>query len=96
MIIPTVIVLEGDETGQELLEQALRVIEPAVIGFDIPIEKYDLSLAARRRTGNQVVYDAAAAMKRTGFGFKAATVTPVGEETSAPPTPSCAKRSTGL
>lgn len=29
----TIIVLEGDETGQELLEEALRVLAPDVIGF---------------------------------------------------------------
>ena len=26
-----IIVLEGDETGQELLEQSLRVLDPAVL-----------------------------------------------------------------
>ena len=29
----TIVVLEGDETGQELLEEALRVLTPDVLGF---------------------------------------------------------------
>lgn len=73
---PTIIVLEGDQTGQELLEEALRVIDPAVTGFQINIQRYDLSLENRRATKNQVVYEAAAAMRETGYGLKAATITP--------------------
>ncbi len=72
----TVVVLEGDQTGQELLEQALRVIDPAVTGLDLNFIRYDLSLANRRATNNQVVYDAATAMREHGLGLKAATVTP--------------------
>ena len=30
-----IIVLEGDETGQELLEQALRVLDPEVTKVDV-------------------------------------------------------------
>ena len=30
-----IVVLEGDQTGQELLEEALRVLEPAVIGVEL-------------------------------------------------------------
>lgn len=73
---PTIIVLEGDQTGQELLEEALRVIDPAVTGFQINVQRYDLSLENRRATKNQVVYEAAAAMRETGYGLKAATITP--------------------
>src|SRR5271165_7317776 len=73
---PTVVVLEGDETGQELLVEALRVLDPAVIGMQLAFERFDLSLERRRATGNTIVYDAAAAMKRTGLGLKAATITP--------------------
>ena len=29
----TIVVLEGDETGQELLEEALRVLQPDVLGW---------------------------------------------------------------
>jgi isocitrate/isopropylmalate dehydrogenase len=37
---------------------------------------FDLSLENRRDTNNQVVHDAGAAMKQTGLGLKAATITP--------------------
>jgi len=74
--VPTIAVLEGDQTGQELLVQALRVLDPAVIGAELSLERYDLSLGNRRATANQVVLDAADAMVRCGFGLKAATVTP--------------------
>jgi isocitrate dehydrogenase (NAD+) len=77
---PKIVVLEGDQTGQELLEQSLRVLEPDVIGMDLELERYDLSLEHRRRTSNAVVEDAAAAMKEAGFGIKAATVTPEGKD----------------
>ena len=29
----TIVLLEGDETGQELLEEALRVLQPEVVGL---------------------------------------------------------------
>src|SRR3954468_16972225 len=76
--MPRIIVLEGDETGQELLEQALRVLDPAVTRIEVELEHYDLSLENRRRTDNAVVIEAAAAMREAGFGLKAATVTPEG------------------
>ncbi len=69
-------VLQGDQTGQELLEEALRVLDPAVIRCDLAFEAFDLSLDNRRATRNQVVYDAAARVKETGLGIKAATITP--------------------
>ncbi|GAB6933395.1 isocitrate/isopropylmalate family dehydrogenase [Calditerricola satsumensis] len=72
----TVVVMQGDQTGQELLEEALRVLEPNVIGFEINFQVFDLSLENRRRTNNEVVYEAARAMKKAGFGLKAATITP--------------------
>ncbi|NMB46888.1 MAG: isocitrate dehydrogenase [Firmicutes bacterium] len=72
----TVIVLKGDQTGQELLEEALRVLEPKVTGIEIDFEFFDLSLEYRRQTQNQVVWDAAQAMNRAGYGLKAATITP--------------------
>jgi 3-isopropylmalate dehydrogenase len=71
-----IVVCEGDETGQELLEQALRVLDPAVVRFDVELEHYDLSLGNRRRTGNDVVREAAEAMRQSGLGLKAATITP--------------------
>jgi 3-isopropylmalate dehydrogenase len=75
-----IVVLEGDQTGQELLEQACRVLDPDVIGLDLELERYDLSLEHRRATANEVVHEAARAMKHTGFGIKAATVTPEGRD----------------
>src|SRR5689334_23148042 len=75
-----IIVLEGDETGQELLEQAIRVLDPNVTQVDIELEHYDLSLDNRRKTNNDVVLAAAHAMKEAGFGIKAATITPEGKD----------------
>jgi isocitrate dehydrogenase (NAD+) len=72
----TIVVLQGDQTGQELLEESLRVLQPDVIGFELQFENFDLSLENRRATDNVVVYEAAAAMREAGFGLKAATVTP--------------------
>jgi isocitrate dehydrogenase (NAD+) len=79
MDVNTVVVLEGDDTGQELLEEALRVLAPDVIGLELEFPRHDLSLESRRRTGNQVVYEAAAAIRETGMGLKAATITPEGK-----------------
>lgn len=72
----SIVVCEGDQTGQELLEQSLRVLDASVLGFDLDLVRFDLSLAERERTANAVVHDAAAAMRATGLGLKAATVTP--------------------
>ncbi len=72
----TIVVLEGDETGQELLEEALRVLVPQTIGFELDLPRFDLSLENRRATDNRIVYDAARAMREAGLGLKAATVTP--------------------
>jgi len=72
----TIAVLEGDQTGQELLDEALRVIAPEVIGIDLELRRFDLSLENRRATANAVVLEAADAMVACGFGLKAATVTP--------------------
>jgi isocitrate dehydrogenase (NAD+) len=75
-----IIVLEGDETGQELLDQALRLLDPRVTQVDVELESYDLSLDNRRRTNNEVVTAAAAAIREAGLGVKAATITPEGED----------------
>ncbi len=75
-----IVVLEGDQTGQELLDQALRVIEPDVIGVPLDLRRFDLSLAGRRASANGVVREAAAAVRAAGFGVKAATVTPEGAD----------------
>jgi isocitrate/isopropylmalate dehydrogenase len=76
----TIVVLEGDETGQELLEEALRVLQPEVVGVGLAMPRFDLSLESRRRTGNEVVHEAAHAIRQHGQGLKAATVTPEGHD----------------
>ena len=73
---PTIVVLEGDQTGQELLEESLRVLDPEVTRVEVEFQRFDLSLDNRRKTKNAVVNEAAAAMKAAGFGLKAATITP--------------------
>ena len=73
----TICILQGDQTGQELLDEALRVLDPAVIRMrNLVFETFDLSLENRRRTGNDVVREAAARILETGLGIKAATITP--------------------
>ena len=91
-----IIVLEGDETGQELLEQALRVLDPDVIGVDVELEHYDLSLENRRE--HQQRGRAAAAAR----AMREARLRPQGGDDHArgrrrrrhAPTGSCARRST--
>jgi len=73
-----IVVLEGDETGQELLEQAVRVLDPELLALEIELERYDLGLHSRRSTQNEVVHEAARAMRDAGLGLKAATITPEG------------------
>ncbi len=72
----TIVILEGDQTGQELLTEALRVLDRSVTDVELGMERFDLSLENRRATNNAVVQEAAEAMKRTHFGLKAATITP--------------------
>jgi isocitrate/isopropylmalate dehydrogenase len=74
--LETIVVLEGDQTGQELLEEALRVLAPDVTGLEIELPRFDLSLERRRETQNGIVHEAAAAIEAQGLGLKAATVTP--------------------
>ncbi len=72
----TIVVCEGDETGQELLVESLRAMTVDLLGVDLHFVNYDLSLENRRRTNNDVVREAADAMVVAGLGLKAATVTP--------------------
>lgn len=74
--IPTLVVMHGDQTGEELLLEALRLLDPAVIGQPLNFANFDLSLENRRATNNQVVYDAAQKTLETGLALKAATITP--------------------
>ncbi len=63
MELQTIVVLEGDQTGQELLEESLRVLAPDVIGLELDLPRFDLSLEHRRATRNAVVHEAAAAIR---------------------------------
>jgi isocitrate dehydrogenase (NAD+) len=76
----SVVVLEGDQTGQELLEQSLRVLDPDLLGLQLELLRFDLSLQNRRSTSNEVVIESAAAMVDAGLGLKAATITPEGAD----------------
>jgi isocitrate/isopropylmalate dehydrogenase len=76
----TIVVLEGDETGQELLEEAVRVLAPEVVGLELELPRFDLSLENRRSTSNEVVHKAARAVREYGLGLKAATITPEGKD----------------
>lgn len=69
-------ILEGDQTGQELLDETLRLLQPDVIQYELEFDHYDLSLENRRKTNNKVVYDAADAIRKHKIGLKAATITP--------------------
>jgi isocitrate dehydrogenase (NAD+) len=73
---PTIVVLKGDETGQELLEEALRVLEPNLLRVALNFQYFDLALESRRANKNKIVHDAADAVKSSGLGLKAATITP--------------------
>jgi isocitrate/isopropylmalate dehydrogenase len=75
-----IVVLEGDQTGQELLDQAVRLLDPELLSLELELERFDLSLENRRATANQVVTDAAGAMREAGLGLKAATITPEGAD----------------
>ncbi len=75
-----IVVLDGDQTGQELLEQALRVLDPDVLGFEFALTRFDLSLQRRRETSNAIVHEAAAAANEAGYALKAATITPEGRD----------------
>src|SRR2546423_202212 len=75
---PTVAVLHGDQTGEELVLDAGRLLGKDFIGLGVAQRDFALSLANRRETRNEVVHEAAAALRECGFGIKAATVTPEG------------------
>ena len=62
----TIVVCDGDQTGQELLEEALRVLDPSVFGFDLDLVRLRPVTGEAPATNNGVVHDAAAAMRETG------------------------------
>jgi isocitrate/isopropylmalate dehydrogenase len=68
--------MHGDQTGEELLVQSLRVLRPEVTRQPLNFIDFDLSLEHRRATNNRVLYEAAEAMNHAGLGLKAATITP--------------------
>ncbi|HRE46809.1 MAG TPA: isocitrate/isopropylmalate family dehydrogenase [Aggregatilineales bacterium] len=70
----TVVVMKGDQTGQELLLEGLRVLN--AIRYPLDFLTFDLSLTNRRATNNKVVHEAAEAASKYGLGIKAATITP--------------------
>jgi isocitrate dehydrogenase (NAD+) len=72
----TIVVLEGDQTGQELLEESLRVLDESVIGYPLQFFRFNLSLENRRQTQNGIVYEAGRALREYQVGLKAATITP--------------------
>ena len=76
-----IVVLEGDQTGQELLEQALRVIDPDVIGAG---DRAASASTSPWRTGAGPRTRSAPRRPRrwreAGFGIKAATITPEGAD----------------
>ena len=72
----TITVREGDETGQELLEQYLRVLDSDILGVPLTLKRLDLSLKNRWATDNGVVHEAVQEMCRSGLVVKASTVTP--------------------
>ena len=71
-----IVVMHGDQTGEELLLQSLRLADPAVLGLDFDLQHFDLSLKNRRDTHNLVVHAAGQAMLKSKLGLKAATITP--------------------
>ena len=90
----TIVVLEGDDTGQELLEQALRVLAPDVIGVELELPRFDLSLESRRATANEVVHEAARAVRGARpRASRRRRSRPRAPATSAARTGSCARRS---
>jgi isocitrate dehydrogenase (NAD+) len=75
-----IVALEGDQTGQELLEQSLRVLDAELLDLELEIDRFDLSLESRRATNNRVCEEAAEAIRACGLGLKAATITPEGAD----------------
>ena len=69
--------LDGDEMTRVIWAWVKEIlIEPFV---ELKTDYYDLGLATREQTGDQVTKDAAEAIKRYGVGVKCATITPNAE-----------------
>jgi len=89
--IPTVVVMHGDQTGEELLQEALRVLQPSVIRQPLEFADYDLSLENRRATKNQVVWDSAEATCKTAWPSRPPPLLPKSPAMWAAPMPFCGK-----
>ena len=89
----TLVVCEGDETGQELLEQALRVLDPDVLGIPIELRRFDLSLGQPAADPDRWSTRPPRRCVETGLGLKAATITPRDRRRRARRTASCGKGS---
>ena len=77
----TIVVLEGDETGQELLEESPARPRPGGDRARPRTSPVSTSRWARGgRPSNEVVHEAAQAIREHGLGLKAATITPEGRD----------------
>ncbi len=73
----TLVEIDGDEMTRVIWAKIKEhLLEPWV---DLDLERYDLSLEERDRTGDQVTLDAARAIEKHGVGVKCATITPDAE-----------------
>ena len=54
------------------------MLDRDLLGLELELQRFDLSLEHRRATSNGVVDEAAVAMREAGLGLKAATITPEG------------------
>jgi isocitrate dehydrogenase len=69
--------LDGDEMTRVIWAWIKEIVlEPFI---ELRTERFDLGLAERERTNDQVTIDAAEAIKRLGVGVKCATITPNAE-----------------
>ena len=74
----TIVVLDGDQTGQELLDEALRVLAPDVTGSR---SSSPASISRSNRGAQRRIRSSSKPRRRSarhGLGLKAATVTPEG------------------
>jgi hypothetical protein len=63
-----IVVLHGDQTGEQLLRDALRFLEPQLTGIPVELQDFDLSLANRRATRIQVVLAGRVSAKELNSG----------------------------
>lgn len=71
--IQTIIGLEGDQSGQELPKDSLRVFDAALWKVPLTFEHYYLSFANRTATNRAVIKYAADCIAKTRMGLNAAT-----------------------